>query len=155
MVALCSEPYEYVSTVEHHLSRLIYLLILLTTVCCCFYFPGGKIVSSKPFAPLNFRINSRNLSGKYHDQWKADFNVSCSCIWHAVPCFLFYLSCRYWHNNACGGAFSTQGLRVLDWKASFLLLAYHRPYHSKYWSSWRKTHLQRLKFLLEESFSNQ
>lgn len=26
---------------------------------------GGKIVSSKLFAPLNFRINSRNLSGKY------------------------------------------------------------------------------------------
>lgn len=26
-------------------------------------FPGGRIVSSKPFAPLNFRINSRNLSG--------------------------------------------------------------------------------------------
>uniref|UniRef100_A0A5F8HBR8 Histone-lysine N-methyltransferase, H3 lysine-79 specific n=1 Tax=Monodelphis domestica TaxID=13616 RepID=A0A5F8HBR8_MONDO len=25
---------------------------------------GGRIVSSKPFAPLNFRINSRNLSGK-------------------------------------------------------------------------------------------
>jgi len=28
-----------------------------------FFFPGGRIVSSKPFAPLNFRINSRNLSG--------------------------------------------------------------------------------------------
>ena len=27
-------------------------------------FLGGRIVSSKPFAPLNFRINSRNLSGK-------------------------------------------------------------------------------------------
>lgn len=29
------------------------------------FLAGGKIVSSKPFAPLNFRINSRNLSGKY------------------------------------------------------------------------------------------
>ena len=36
------------------------LRVVLTPLC----FPGGRIVSSKPFAPLNFRINSRNLSGK-------------------------------------------------------------------------------------------
>lgn len=30
---------------------------------------GGRIVSSKPFAPLNFRINSRNLSGKLWAPW--------------------------------------------------------------------------------------
>lgn len=40
--------------------------LLILSVCCCFLLSGGKIVSSKPFAPLNFRINSRNLSGKYH-----------------------------------------------------------------------------------------
>jgi len=32
-------------------------------ICFFLSFPGGRIVSSKPFAPLNFRINSRNLSG--------------------------------------------------------------------------------------------
>ena len=31
-------------------------------ICFFLSFPGGRIVSSKPFAPLNFRINSRNLS---------------------------------------------------------------------------------------------
>lgn len=83
-------------------------------------------MSSKPFAPLNFRINSRNLSGKPH----LDFADMCE------PSYVFltisYLSCRHWHNNACGRAFSTEGLRFLDWKASFLLSAYHRPHYSKY-----------------------
>lgn len=40
--------------------------ILITFVCAVYLLLGGKIVSSKPFAPLNFRINSRNLSGKYN-----------------------------------------------------------------------------------------
>lgn len=29
-------------------------------------------MSSKPFAPLNFRINSRNLSGEYHQLVKKE-----------------------------------------------------------------------------------
>ena len=37
---------------------------------------GGRIVSSKPFAPLNFRINSRNLSGKLWAPW---------CIGYLAP----------------------------------------------------------------------
>lgn len=128
---------------------------LILSVYCFFLFPGGKIVSSKPFAPLNFRINSRNLSGKYHNWWKSRFKClifSLTCIWHAVPCFSSPL--RYWHNNACGGAFSTQGLCVMDWKTSFLLPAYHRPHHSKYWSSWTMTQMQRLEFLLKESLTS-
>uniref|UniRef100_A0A8C3NUY4 Histone-lysine N-methyltransferase, H3 lysine-79 specific n=1 Tax=Cyanoderma ruficeps TaxID=181631 RepID=A0A8C3NUY4_9PASS len=35
---------------------------ILTVLFFFLLFPGGRIVSSKPFAPLNFRINSRNLS---------------------------------------------------------------------------------------------
>jgi H3 lysine-79-specific histone-lysine N-methyltransferase len=30
---------------------------------------GARIVSSKSFCPLNFRITDRNLSGKVHDKY--------------------------------------------------------------------------------------
>lgn len=125
-----------------------------------FLFPGGKIVSSKPFAPLNFRINSRNLSGKYRSSCKSRFQclmLPWIGVWYAtchMKFHVFSLFCRYWHNNACGGAFSTQGLRVLDWKASVLLPAYHRPHHSKHWSCWRRTQIQRVEFIFEESLTS-
>lgn len=97
-------------------------------VYCVYCLLGGKIVSSKPFAPLNFRINSRNLSGKY-TVFTVFGEVVSSLVWPAVP--FCSVSLRHWHNNACGGAFTTPRLRVVDWKASFLLPAYHRPHHSK------------------------
>lgn len=100
-------------------------------VYCVYLLLGGKIVSSKPFAPLNFRINSRNLSGKYNI-WRKVFDTK--AFKHSTdPPFLSFcpVFLRHWHNNARGGAFSTQRLRVVDWKASFLLPAYHRPHHSK------------------------
>ena len=46
---------------------------------------GGRIVSSKPFAPLNFRINSRNLSGKLWAQWYMGFRASCDRSDGALP----------------------------------------------------------------------
>lgn len=102
--------------------------------CFFLFFSGGKIVSSKPFAPLNFRINSRNLSGEYLTWCKKWFDVwNVWCLTCTV--FLCFSLCRYWHNNACGGAFSSQGLSVMDRKASFLLPAYHRPHHSKHSST--------------------
>lgn len=59
--------------------------VVSSCVCLCgflhmavmgFCVAGGRIVSSKPFAPLNFRINSRNLSGKLWAQW---------CIGYLAP----------------------------------------------------------------------
>lgn len=57
------------SNVQHIIYNYIEILKenkLIKFVCAVYLLLGGKIVSSKPFAPLNFRINSRNLSGKYN-----------------------------------------------------------------------------------------
>lgn len=57
---------------------------------CSSVVSGGKIVSSKPFAPLNFRINSRNLSGMFyiqsHSHW---FHLGSFCMIFKC-CVLFF-----------------------------------------------------------------
>lgn len=55
---------------------------------------GGRIVSSKPFAPLNFRINSRNLSGKHCAQQCTGGLASLSQSDGAPPCCSQPLSIR-------------------------------------------------------------
>ena len=47
---------------------------------------GGRIVSSKPFAPLNFRINSRNLSGKLWARWYTGYPASCDQSYGVLLC---------------------------------------------------------------------
>lgn len=102
---------------------------------------GGKIVSSKPFASLNFRINSRNLSGKSYIQ--SHFAPSLQLRSFHIPfvCVCVFFLCRYRHNHARCWTVSAARLSVLDREASFLLSAYNRPYHSEccYYDTFRRT----------------
>lgn len=99
-----------------------------------FFVAGGRIVSSKPFAPLNFRINSRNLSGKLWTRCCPGYPASCaqsdgtlSCkegvqlaaprplttVHHTCPLLICFFERRW---------YSTKGLRcrVLQQELAFL-----------------------------------
>lgn len=104
---------------------------------------GGRIVSSKPFAPLNFRINSRNLSGESCRCARPGQRGHCGAARGQgpeqpglkgphLPSPSTPAARRHRHYHARGGVVPPEGLRVVDREASVVLPAHHRPHHSEW-----------------------